>query len=599
MPRRSLILLLLIVALTALPLTGIAQPTPTGAAPAAATLTAPQLTDPADGTVLPAVGPVTLTWEPPTGSTQVHLQVAPFNGDGPAVNLILNAEVRFVVPAPPTWYLLLPDMGYTWRVRATDKVTFAGEHDPAWGVWSAVRRFRTPAVPETTLAPVDPPDGGTVATTKPSLIWRDGSPATFYYEIQVSGDARFDTNPATATSFVWWNLVHGGVTQPPNSWETLTLGSNLPYFWRVRPRIQGDGVPAPWGATWRFGTAAVLSDEPMLPTPTPTAAPPTPTATPVPVLPTPTATPGIAANRIAFVSDRDGGFEVYAMNPNGSRVTRLTENDVLDSRPVWSPDGARIAWLQLKDSLNQVYVMQADGGNPVRLAPDATDQRDVSWSRDGNQLAFTSNGQINLVNADGGNRRALVASNTNSSSPLLSPNGQTVAFIRGQSLNYQVCLMAAADGGVSCFGSPGNYARDIAWSPDGSRILYSLRTTRSFQIWAVEAVAGNAPYRLTNNAFTETNPVWSPDGKVVAYVTDRDGNQNVYRMNADGTAQGQLTKSTGKDFGPIWSPDGKQIAFLSERNGNREIYVVNADGSGENNLTRDVAQDDSPSWALR
>ena len=59
-------------------------------------------------------------------------------------------------------------------------------------------------------------------------------------------------DPATATTFVWWNLIHGAVTSPLNSWQTPPLAAGTTYFWRLRPRVQGDGTPVGWGPTWRF-----------------------------------------------------------------------------------------------------------------------------------------------------------------------------------------------------------------------------------------------------------------------------------------------------------------------------------------------------------
>jgi hypothetical protein len=104
---------------------------------------------------------------------------------------------------------------------------------------------------------VFPADGAAVADTRPpALTWTHPSPNLFYWEVQVSLDPRFTTDPGAATSFVWWNLVHGGQTTPPNSWVTPLLEPGQTYYWRVRPRVQGDGTPVAWGPTWSFTTPA-------------------------------------------------------------------------------------------------------------------------------------------------------------------------------------------------------------------------------------------------------------------------------------------------------------------------------------------------------
>ena len=92
-------------------------------------------------------------------------------------------------------------------------------------------------------------------------------------------------------------------------------------------------------------------------------------------------------------------------------------------------------------------------------------------------------------------------------------------------------------------------------------------------------------------------PAWSRDGRTIVFVSWRDGNGEVYAMDADSSAPRNLTQNPAKDVRPAWSPDGRRIAFVSRRDGNSEIYVMNADGSGKRNLTRDRANDDYPTWS--
>ena len=87
-------------------------------------------------------------------------------------------------------------------------------------------------------------------------------------------------------------------------------------------------------------------------------------------------------------------------------------------------------------------------------------------------------------------------------------------------------------------------------------------------------------------------PAWSPDGRTIVFVSWRDGNGEVYAMDADGSGPRNLTQNPANDVRPAWSPDGRSIAFVSRRDGNSEIYVMNADGSRKRNLTRDRASDD-------
>ena len=92
-------------------------------------------------------------------------------------------------------------------------------------------------------------------------------------------------------------------------------------------------------------------------------------------------------------------------------------------------------------------------------------------------------------------------------------------------------------------------------------------------------------------------PAWSRDGRTIVFVSWRDGNGEVYAMNADSSGPRNLTQHPAKDVRPAWSPDGRRIAFVSQRDGNSEVYVMNADGSGKRNLTRNRANDDLPTWS--
>lgn len=92
-------------------------------------------------------------------------------------------------------------------------------------------------------------------------------------------------------------------------------------------------------------------------------------------------------------------------------------------------------------------------------------------------------------------------------------------------------------------------------------------------------------------------PAWSPDGRKLAFVSERDGNAEIYVMNADGSEQENLTRQPSSDSHPRWSPDGRKLVFVSRRVGNAEIYVMNADGSGLRKLTRSPSYDRDPAWS--
>lgn len=214
----------------------------------APTAPAPQL--PADGTTMPNLGPIQLSWNNPSGTTQFHVQVLPLNNDGQAIDLIIGdpaqvAAATYTVQPPVMGqgnYVILPGAAYNWRVRTTTKSGEVSVVDPSWGPWSDVRTFKTP---RPTAASIQVQQVTPSAT--PTVSWKNSNVNNFYYEVQISQDRTFNADPATATAAVYWNLIHGGLTNPLNSY-TLPAGTTLEkgktYYARVRQRVQATALGA-------------------------------------------------------------------------------------------------------------------------------------------------------------------------------------------------------------------------------------------------------------------------------------------------------------------------------------------------------------------
>ena len=112
-----------------------------------------------------------------------------------------------------------------------------------------------------------------------------------------------------------------------------------------------------------------------------------------------------------------------------------------------------------------------------------------------------------------------------------------------------------------------------AWSPDGARIAFGSLRDGNLEIYVMNA-DGSAVKRLTDDPAMDIAPAWSPDGSRIAFVSERDGNRDIFIMNADGSQPVNLTVRPLRDGFPVWSPDGTRIAFVSERDNNSEVYVM-------------------------
>jgi Tol biopolymer transport system component len=202
-----------------------------------------------------------------------------------------------------------------------------------------------------------------------------------------------------------------------------------------------------------------------------------------------------------------------------------------------------------------------------------------------------------------------------------------IAFLRGgpafrSGAPYQLELdLINADGSGLRRLAHGPWSRDDqgfravpGWSPDGRKLAFTKRLERSGapcrpagrcndEIYVINA-DGTGLQRLTRNAVTDGHPVWSPDGRQIAFESGRDGpTENIYVMNADGSGLQNLTHTATTSFDFAWSPDGRRIAYIEMRipEPSSPLYVVNADGTGKHRLTRPLALDfgHAPSWVAR
>lgn len=176
-----------------------------------------------------------------------------------------------------------------------------------------------------------------------------------------------------------------------------------------------------------------------------------------------------------------------------------------------------------------------------------------------------------------------------------TPTSQ-IAFVTDRDGNNEIYLMNDDGSAVRNLTNHASNDRHPAWSPDGSKLVFSSRRDEgNFDIYLLE-VDTLAVTRLTSDG-NNTRPAWSPDGGRIAFSSDRYGGKDIMIMNTDGSGQLQLTVGDSDDDQPAWSPDGLYIAYAAGETNERDIYVIRAsDGAAFATLTSDAGDDFLPAW---
>jgi len=190
-------------------------------------------------------------------------------------------------------------------------------------------------------------------------------------------------------------------------------------------------------------------------------------------------------------------------------------------------------------------------------------------------------------------------------SPVFMPDGRHLLYVSNEKGGRDVYLLAL-DASGRPLGPParlttGLNAHTISLSSAGDKLAYSA-FTHTANIWSIR-IPKDGPISIseaqpvtTGNQTIEGIGV-SRDGRWLAYDSNLNGNQDIYKMPIGGGEAERLTSDPGDDFLPAWSPDGQEIAFYSWRRGNRDLAVMMADGSRFQQLTDDPASESYPDWS--
>jgi Tol biopolymer transport system component len=239
------------------------------------------------------------------------------------------------------------------------------------------------------------------------------------------------------------------------------------------------------------------------------------------------------SQQILFDSEGEGrsgekhDHAIFAVDVDGSDVTRISPEGISATEPAWSPNRTRIAYQSdYADPGNtDIYVMDADGTASMRL---------------------TTNPMID-------------------SSPAWAPDGERIVFERADAKGYlDIFVLNLGTGVETRLTDAEAITGQPSWSPDGRFVAFARNVGNDANIYTID-VESHAEIQITSGEAFDTHPVWSPDGSTIAF--DRrmadSPSSDIWIMAADGSNARALVTTPANETAPMWSPDGSEILFIS------------------------------------
>jgi Tol biopolymer transport system component len=263
-------------------------------------------------------------------------------------------------------------------------------------------------------------------------------------------------------------------------------------------------------------------------------------------------------DQIVFVSERLGNPDIFTMNPDRSEQTPIIKHPAIDIEPAISPDREKITFTSDREGTRDIYLYEFTGKIFTNLTSHPAEDGASVWAPNGNILAFHSirNGNWDIFHMD-------------------------ISEMNVKNLTQH----PASD-------------KFPSWSSSGKNIAFQSNRDGNWEIYSINSDGSN-PLRITNNPADDIHPAWSPTDSSLAFWTNRDGFWRLYLYDIETQMLTPITDyaNPGKNISPpSWSSDGKKILFSIIRDGNQEIYLVNKDGSEPLRLTKQNAHDYDPDW---
>jgi TolB protein len=279
---------------------------------------------------------------------------------------------------------------------------------------------------------------------------------------------------------------------------------------------------------------------------------------------------GVAQTKLTFVSDRDGELmggtvqrrdvkEVYISDYDGERQQRVTVGKTLNVFPRWSPNGRSIAYTSYRRGTPNIFVSNIYEATMEEVTKGTAENWLPAWAPDGTKFCFASpregKGYTNLyiVNRDGSGLLKLTDHPSINTSPTWSPSGTQIAFVSDRTGSPQIYVISSDGvGQAQRITTSEGYADKPTWSSlPYNEIAYTARTGPGNDIKIID-MATRTVKQLTFSEGTNESPVFSPNGRHIAFTSTRSGKKQIFTITRDGRDVRQLTK-VGNNEQPDWA----------------------------------------------
>ena len=350
---------------------------------------------------------------------------------------------------------------------------------------------------------------------------------------------------------------------------------------------------------------------------------------------------------IGFQSYRDGNFHVWTIRADGSGLMQLTQGPHDCREPRFSPDGKRIAFSSDRSGRYAIHVLELSSGKSQELTKDKAQESEPAWSRDGKRIAFVADGTKIVVFENGvGSEYASIEPSADLMrraeihGPSFTPDGSALTYVvlesgatrlmRGNEVlvanedifPFRVSWVGRDEFVFTSNGKIKRGASEVPFSATVPVVTPSyVRAKRDFDVFTVRPVvgigspqlspdgqtivfralndlytmrSGEAPKSLLGDRFYKCDPAWSPDGKTLAYSSDRGGKLDIWLRDLQSGSDKQLTQFATAAVSGSWSADNKLIAFLDQTGA---LHTVEVATGAVRKVFESIWEPGRPTWS--